>query len=212
VAKLIWGIPLRIFHWGLVILLGISFYTGYFGEFDSIDTHMLAGYGVLTLLIFRLSFGFIAGGYARFSNFIKGPKATIAYVKAPLETPGHNPLGGLAVLAMLGVLGIQVGTGLFATDDIFVDGPLNHLVSSDTAGLLTQIHEVNQRVLLALITLHLLAIAIHEWRLGHRLLLPMITGKKKLKGDTEVGQHQISLALACLGLGLAVTYILVNKI
>ena len=114
-AKLIWGIPLRIFHWGLVILLGISFYTGYFGEFDSIDTHMLAGYGVLTLLIFRLSFGFIAGGYARFSNFIKGPKATIAYVKAPLETPGHNPLGGFAVLAMLGVLGIQVGTGLFAT-------------------------------------------------------------------------------------------------
>lgn len=210
--KLVWGLPVRIFHWSLVGLIGVSLYTGHFGDFDSIDTHMLAGYGVLVLLIFRFSFGLLAKGSARFSQFVKGPKTITAYIKSPEKTTGHNPLGALGVLALLFSLSVQVGTGLFATDDIFVDGPLNHLVSGDTAGLLTSIHGINQRVLMGLISLHLIAVLIHEGRLGHRILWPMVTGKKWLGDETDADRHQLGLALACLSLGVALTYILVNKI
>jgi cytochrome b len=212
VSKLVWGLPIRIFHWSLVGLICVSLYTGHFGEYDSIDTHMFAGYGVLALLLFRFSFGLFAKGYARFGQFVRGPKVIAAYVKSPEKTTGHNPLGALGVLALLFSLSVQVGTGLFATDDIFFDGPLNHLVSGDTAGVLTGIHGINQRVLMGLISLHLIAILIHEWRLGHRIVWPMVMGKKSLGNETDADRHQFGLALTCLGIGLALTYILVNKI
>lgn len=211
-AKLIWGLPVRLFHWGIVALLCVSFYTGEFGDFDSIDTHMRAGYGLLTLLLFRLGFGFFGQGYTRFSQFIRGPKATLGYLKMPIETAGHNPLGALGIVAMLICLTVQVTTGLFATDDIFVEGPLNHLVSSDTAGLLTSIHAINKWVLLGLIAAHLVAIVFHEWRLGHRLILPMITGKKQVGEEVEADRHQLGRASVCLGIAGALAYYLVNEV
>lgn len=211
-AKLVWGLPIRLFHWSLVILLCVSFYTGEFGDFDSIDIHMWAGYGLLTLLMFRLGFGFLAQGYARFSQFVRGPRATLDYLKAPTETAGHNPMGALGIVVMLISLTLQVGTGLFATDDIFVEGPLNHLVSSSTAGLLTSIHAINKWVLLGLIATHLLAILVHEWRLGHRLVLPMITGKKQVSDEVEPDRHQFGRASVCLGIAGALAYYLVNEV
>jgi cytochrome b len=210
--KLIWGLPIRLFHWSLVILLGISFYTGMFGEFDSIDTHMLSGYGVLALLIFRLSFGFTAKGYERFSQFVRGPRAVSAYLHSPQATPGHNPLGAISVIALLLALMVQVGTGLFATDDIFVEGPLYHLVSSDTASTLSSIHGINRWVILGLIALHITAVLTHEFKLGHKLIASMITGKKLVGSETTEGKHQFGAACVCLLLGLAATYLIVNKI
>ncbi|MFT4797201.1 MAG: cytochrome b [Candidatus Azotimanducaceae bacterium] len=210
--KLIWGIPIRLFHWSLVILLGISLYTGQFGDFDSIDTHMLSGYGVLALLIFRVSFGFIAKGYERFSQFVRGPRAVKAYIKSPQATPGHNPLGAISVIALLLALVVQVGTGLFATDDIFVEGPLYHLVSSDTASTLTSIHSINRWIVLGLIAIHLTAVFVHEFALGHKLITPMITGTKLLGAEIAAGKHQFQTAFACLLLGLGLTYLIVNEI
>jgi len=210
--KLIWGLPIRLFHWSLVILLGISFYTGQFGEFDSIDTHMLSGYGVLALLLFRISFGFIAKGYARFSQFVRGPSAIKAYISSPRATPGHNPLGALSVVAILLALAVQVGTGLFATDDIFVEGPLFYLVSSSTASTLTWIHGINRWIVLGLIAIHLTAVFVHEFKWDHKLIAPMITGKKLLSSETAEGNHQFGIAFVCLMFGLGMAYLIVNEI
>lgn len=220
--QLVWGIPTRVFHWGLVGLVGVSYYTGKFGDFDSIDNHMLAGYGIIGLVIFRVLYGVIGRGHVRFANFVRGPSAIIAYIKNPSDTPGHNPLGALGVLALILSLGVQAGTGLFTTDEIFVEGPLFHLVSQDTSSLLSQIHGINQWVLLGLIGLHVTAIVVHELLLGHRLLLPMITGNRKEvdRSDSNASaseqspeqSHQLVLAIVCGVIAAAVTWYVVNEL
>ena len=211
-SKLVWGIPIRLFHWILLGLVGVSFYTGKFGDFDSIDNHMLAGYGIIALILFRLMYGVIGKGHIRFTEFIKGPTSIIAYVKSPKPTAGHNPLGALGIIALLLSLSVQVGTGLFTTDEIFVDGPLYHLVSSEISGLLSQIHSINQWVLLGLIGLHVSAVIFHELFLKERILLPMIHGKKKLEADAEDQSHQFLLALVCITIAAGVTWYLVNEL
>jgi cytochrome b len=212
--KLVWGLPVRIFHWGLLGMIGVSYYTGKFGDFDSIDNHMLAGYGIIGLVLFRILFGLLGQGHVRFSNFIRGPGAVAAYVKAPAETAGHNPLGALGVIALLLSLAVQTGTGLFTTDEIFVEGPLYHLVSTEVASVCTQVHEINQWVLLALIVIHVCAVIFHEVKLGHRILWPMITGKKT--GDAVANEpeqsHQIILAVVCSIVAAAATWYVVNEI
>ena len=125
---------------------------------------------------------------------------------------GHNPLGAVGIIALLLSVTVQFSSGLFVSDDIFVDGPLHHLVSDETSGLLRQVHAVNKWLLLALIAMHLIAITVHEWRLGHRLLLPMLSGKKKVAPEVEADQHQFGRALICLGVAGIAAYLIVNKI
>ena len=215
-SKLVWGIPVRLFHWGLVGLIGVSYYTGKFGDFDSIDNHMLAGYGVIGFVLFRLLFGLIGSGHVRFTNFIKGPKAILNYIKNPRPEPGHNPLGALGVVALILSLGVQAGTGLFTTDEIFVEGPLYHLVSQDASSLMSQIHGINQWILLGLIGMHISAIAIHELFMGHRILWPMIIGKAKSEDSQDPSSqeqsHQIVLAIVCALIAGGVTWYMVTQL
>lgn len=210
--KLVWGLPIRLFHWILLGLVGVSFYTGKFGDFDSIDNHMLAGYGIIALVLFRIMYGLFGRGHIRFTEFIKGPRNIIAYIKSPQPTVGHNPLGALGIIALLLSLSVQVGTGLFTTDEIFVDGPLYHLVSSEVSGVLSQIHSINQWVLLGLIGLHISAVAFHELWLKERILLPMIHGKKQLGEESQDQSHQFLLALICIVIAAGVTWYLVNEV
>lgn len=210
--KLVWGIPVRLFHWALLGLICVSFYTGKFGEFDSIDNHMLAGYGVIALVMFRLMYGFIGKGHIRFTSFIKGPKTIIGYLKNPEPTPGHNPLGALGIIALLLSLAVQAGTGLFTTDEIFIEGPLYHLVSSDTASTLSKIHSINQWILLGLIGVHITAIAVHELWLKESILGAMIHGKKELDAKEPEQSHQFVLALICIAIAGGSTWYLVTQV
>ena len=175
---MIWDIPTRAFHWFLVVTVGICLYTGFFGDFDAIDYHMLSGYGVLTLLLFRLAWGLTSKGNARFSTFTPSPGVLAAYVKGT-HTPSHdshNPLGAISVFAMLILLLLQAGTGLFANDDIFTEGPLTHLVSYETSLQLTSIHSINRWLLVGLVALHMAAILFYDLFKKQRLLITMISG------------------------------------
>lgn len=181
----IWDIPTRLFHWTLVLLLGVSFYTGLNGGIAEMDYHMLSGYAVLAILCFRIGWGFIGGKYARFTQFVKGPRAVYTSICQLFDRdtpgyPGHNPLGALSILAMLVILLVQAITGLFANDDILLEGPLVHMVSYETSRELTGIHKLNKWLIGGLIALHLAAIVFHRIVKGERLVLPMINGIKKL--------------------------------
>ena len=128
----IWDLPTRLFHWLLVALIAFSWWSAEYGE---TDLHIWSGTAVLSLLIFRVLWGLFGSSTARFSSFLRGPKAVIGYVKgaADWNRAGHSPLGGLSVLALLGLTGIQVVLGLFAADeDGFYEGPLAHFVSLDS--------------------------------------------------------------------------------
>ena len=176
----VWDFPTRAFHWALVILIGWEWASSHLGG-NWMTYHMWGGYLVLCLVLFRVLWGFIGSTTARFSTFLCSPRRTWQYLKALASGShnsgyGHNPLGGWAVTAFLISLSIQVGTGLFATDDILTAGPLNPLVPNRTADFLTQAHKLNFDVLLGLVVVHVVAVALHRIIGGHDLVRPMITG------------------------------------
>lgn len=200
----VWDLPTRLFHWLIVLLIGFSWWSA---ETGHMDWHYRSGLAALVMLLFRLLWGMVGGSTARFSNFLRSPASVIAYLRRPKESihaPGHNPLGGYSVIAMLLTLVVQVGTGLLAVDiDGIESGPLSYLVSFDQGRAAAGVHEIAFAALQTLIVLHLLAIAWYRIR-GRRLIMPMLTGRDTQlpAGSTEVTGGGAVRALAVLAIAL----------
>lgn len=205
----VWDLPTRLFHWALVALLVFSFVTGQMGR---LEWHMVSGKLILALLLFRVIWGFVGGEHARFASFLRGPGETIGYLVATLRGAtrrylGHNPAGGWSAVAMLAVATVQGLSGLFATDDIYTDGPLKYLVSDATSARLTTIHKYAVDVLLALVALHVLAIGYYLVVKKDNLAGAMVTGSKSVGSSEAAGPAREAspwTALAVLAVSLAV--------
>lgn len=183
----IWDLPTRLFHWILVVLIFAAWFSAWR---DWMQVHVICGLTVLTLLLYRLIWGFVGSDTARFSHFLRSPAAALRHLRhvlrrEPDTETGHNAAGGWMVMLMLGLLGVQVGTGLCSNDDIMVEGPLAEFVGKDRSDWLTHIHHVNFTLIEVAIAMHVLAIISYRVLKGHNLLLPMITGKKRLPGATR---------------------------
>ncbi len=177
----VWDLPTRLFHWTLVGLMIVQWWTA--ENSGTMDYHVWGGYAVLALVLFRLIWGFVGSETARFGDFVRGPGAALAYVRALLrgETPlylGHNPMGGWSIVLMLVLLLVQTGTGLFANDDILIEGPLYAWVSKDTSDWLTSIHRFNFNLLLAMIAIHVAAALFYLLVKRENLIHPMLSGHK----------------------------------
>jgi cytochrome b len=175
----VWDLPVRLFHWSIVAFLGLSWWSAEYA-FDRV--HFWSGHALLFGLVFRILWGFAGSSTARFATFVRGPAAVFAYLRGgPHGRPGHSPVGALSVLAMLLALIVQIATGLVQIDDEdFIEGPLSGLVGFDTAVLAHEAHEASFNVLLALIALHLLAIAYYQLIRRRSLVRPMVTGRAAL--------------------------------
>jgi cytochrome b len=199
----LWDGPVRLVHWALVALIAFAWWAAE----DHLNWHRWSGYAVIGLVLFRIYWGFAGAGAAKFSSFVRGPKATLAYLKTlgertPSETPGHNPLGALSVLALLAIVVMQVGTGLFAVDiDAFEGGPLSDRVSFETGRELAELHELTFRVLQGLVVLHLAAIAFYYLWKRTNLIRPMLTGWRNFHSDP--GHARAPLWRLVLGVVLA---------
>lgn len=200
----VWDIPTRLFHWLLVGLVIGSFITGKIG-ISAMQYHEWSGVAILVLLVFRLMWGVFGGRQTRFSAFVKGPAEVMRYASTLFSKEskpyiGHNPLGGWSVMAMLTSLFVQAGTGLFANDDILTEGPLYYLVSKKTSDWLTDVHQLNQKILLFLVTIHVAAILFHLIVKRENLIKPMITGKKiwEQEVDSSWGSPTLALVLAAV--------------
>lgn len=148
--------------------------------------HFRCGYLILSLLLFRVVWGFVGSTYSRFAYFPPNPAAAWRYLRGQHSPqPGHSPLGALSVYALLLALLLQVVTGLFANDAIMWDGPLRHWVSDDLSDQLTQWHKLNRFVLLGLIGLHISAIAYYSWVKKRRLVAAMIHGHQDIDDATS---------------------------
>jgi cytochrome b len=203
----IWDLPLRVFHWLLVLAVLFSFITVKIGG-NAMEWHARLGYFVLALLLFRLIWGFVGSHYARFSNFIKGPRSLIDYLKNPQQTPGHSPLGALSVVVLLSLFGFQVIAGLFASDEIAFDGPLVKYVSSAWVELMTSLHRLNEPVLLTLVLVHIGAIVYYKKIKRHDLIQPMITGDKNWAEKIPVARDDLSLRWMAAGIFGGITAVL----
>ncbi len=176
---LLWDLPLRVFHWSLVAAVTVAVVTGELGG-AWMPWHGRAGLVIVGLLVFRLAWGLVGSATSRFTQFAPRPSAVLAYLRGRWRGVGHNPLGALAVFALLGLLALQVATGLFGNDDIAFAGPLNHFVDDTLGSRLTGVHRLLAYGLFALLALHLLAIAFHVVVKRHRLIRPMVTGRQRL--------------------------------
>ena len=178
----VWDLPVRIFHWTLVLAVAAAFVTNKLGV-KFFKYHVWAGYAVIVLVGFRLIWGFVGTRHALFRNFVRAPSETLAYardLRAGKEKPyaGHNPLGALMVLALLGALGLQAIFGLFGNDEIFNAGPFAGAVSKTLSLTLTSIHRQLFYWLAGGVALHVLAVAAHKIFRNENLARAMITGRK----------------------------------
>jgi cytochrome b len=203
----IWDLPTRVFHWLLVLCVVGLVVSGQIGGL-AMQWHFRLGYVVLSLLLFRLVWGFVGGRWSRFVVFVRSPGAVLRYLRGEV-TPdmevGHNPLGAWSVLSLLAVALVQVSTGLFSDDEIFNSGPLAHWLSSDWVSLSTRVHtEVNKLVLIALVLLHLAAIVYYRVAKRRDLVRPMLSGDKDLASTTVPAQDTAGSRLFALCLFLAI--------
>lgn len=203
--RLVWDLPLRLFHWGIVVCVAGAWTTAELGV-EWFGWHKRFGYTVVVLVAFRIAWGFVGPEHARFASFVRGPRAVLDYLRGlasrePVHTLGHSPLGALAVIAMLLALAVQGLTGLFANDEIFNSGPLYGYVTRELSDRLTGLHHANFDVLLALIALHVAAIAFYALWKRVDLVRPMITGRKPETGlppGTGIASQRLWLAAALL--------------
>ena len=180
----IWDAPTRLFHWTIVALVALQWWTA---EEEEIDLHVTLGLVTLGLLVFRLIWGLVGSSTARFASFVKGPRAIFDYLRGRAgHVLGHNPLGALSVICLLGGLAVQVGLGLFASDeDGLFGGPFAHLIDPDLSEEIAELHEDLFDVLLVLIGLHVAAILYYALVKRDNLVGPMITGRRDVPEGVE---------------------------
>ena len=215
---LVWDAAVRVFHWLLVALIAFMWWSGS-QKGAWMTWHFYSGYAILTLLIFRIIWGFVGGTHARFADFLYGPRAIFGYLKTlPSRTAakfaGHNPVGGWSVMLMLLCLAVQVGTGLFASnDDTGFEGPLVKLVSGATSGFLTGIHRISIYVLLSVVAVHISAVLYYLVYKKENLIGPMFTGRKHLPETLAGAARRVGgsgAALVVLAVAVAVVYFVVR--
>lgn len=198
----VWDLPVRLVHWLLAGLIAFSWWSVHN---QHTSWHVWSGCAILTLLIFRLLWGVVGSSTARFSNFVRGPRSVMNYLRGGWSGIGHNPLGALSVVALLSALTVQVGLGLVAQDpDGIYTGPLYKLVSSDTSDEARDLHQLWFNVILGLVALHIAAIFYYRLR-GRRLTWRMITGRDRVDPGTEAlrpGEWWLALLMLAISIGI----------
>jgi cytochrome b len=204
----VWDLPTRVFHWVLAGCVVGSVVSAKIGG-NAMVWHMRLGYVVFTLLAFRLVWGLIGGRWSRFASFIYSPAAVLRYLRGASgrhehHDVGHSPLGAFSVFALLGLLAVQVATGLVADDEIATTGPLIGFVSGATSSLATAWHKAwGQWLIISLVVLHIAAITYYLVRRKRNLLHPMIVGDKPLPpGVPASADRAATRGLAALTLTL----------
>lgn len=208
----IWDLPTRIFHILLALCIVGLIATGEIGG-NAMQLHFWLGYSVLSLILFRLIWGFVGGHWSRFIHFVPTPTKLMFYVqtlraKQAPHHAGHNPLGALSVLAMLCILLIQVLSGFMSDDEISNSGPWTALIPADWIELATEYHsEVGKVILILLVALHIGAVLYYKRIKGDDLITPMLTGDKILRASTHDSRDTLTSRFFALSIFACCVYI-----
>ncbi len=210
---LVWDIPTRFFHWLLVASLLAQYATAEWFE-NAIQWHFYIGYFTLFLVVFRVLWGLVGTHYARFNSFVTGPRDVVNYImtlfdKHSASSVGHNPLGGWFVIVMLVLVAVQAVSGLFMTDDIFLDGPYRQLADKETLALMNTLHHLAFDILLYVIALHIAAVIFYGVYKKQKLVPAMVHGKKESK-TAGISDSRLVIALLVALLAAAIVYVAID--
>lgn len=211
---LVWDLPVRIFHWSLVVAIIAAFVTNKLGV-AYFKYHVWCGYTVLVLIAFRIVWGFIGTRHARFWNFVRGPRAIWHYLLGgemrggemrghQRHFAGHNPLGALMVVTLLIGLLVQAITGLFGNDEIFNVGPLYGYVSNELSLRLTSLHRQLFYWIAGAIALHIIAIIVYRVAKQEKLIEAMLTGRKQTVAQDDAIETSQTLLAAIIVIAFSI--------
>lgn len=166
----IWDPFVRMFHWALVILVGVALVSG--DEFERL--HIAVGYGIIGLIAARFIWGFLGPRHARFSDFLRPPREALGYLAdvvrfRPRRYLGHNPIGGLMIIALLVLLAGLSATGYMMTTDAFWG-----------AKWVEEVHEALASTLIGMIAVHVLGVITTSLMHRENLVKAMVTGWKRV--------------------------------
>lgn len=188
----VWDLPVRLMHWGLVIALGVCWWSGVNNQ---LEYHIYSGYAALWIILMRVYWGIVGSDTARFVNFVRGPGAVLEYARKlhlrhASHSHGHNPLGAISVVLLLALSLVVVCLGLFAVDvDGLYSGPMSAYVSFKQGRHLAHLHYRWFTYLEWLVGLHLLAVAFYFGYKRENLIGAMITGKRRGTAGAPQLQH-----------------------
>jgi cytochrome b len=171
----VWDLPTRLFHWSLVASFAIAFVTA---ESEKLrDIHVIAGYTLAGLLVFRLLWGFVGGGYSRFAEFLPTPQKLIDYLKSlmngePQHYVGHNPAGAVAIFLLLGFGAAASVSGWAVYENV-------------GGHFMEELHEGASNGMMAIVVIHIAGVIVSSWLHQENLILAMITGWKKLRNPAH---------------------------
>lgn len=187
---LIWDLPIRFFHWFLVIgFFSASIIALGFGDDNqNFAYHAIIGLILFFMVILRILYGFLGTTYARFKSFLFHPKELFGYLKSALlrnDIPylGHNPGSAYAIFFMLaliigiGITGIQLGLG---------------------NENLKELHEIFVYVMLGIVSLHIIGVTFHVFRHRENIIASMIHGKKISNSQAGIGSSRIVILIIFL--------------
>ncbi len=210
-TRKVWDLPVRIFHWALVMCI-IGANVSYQAGIEYFKYHLWSGYTVVILVSFRILWGLVGTYHARFWNFIRGPIPTLRYGFDLLRGKdahyaGHNPLGAIMVVVLLLGLLTQGITGLFGNDEILNFGPLYGYISNELSLQLTSLHRNLFYWIMGAVVLHIVAVVAHRVFKGENLVHAMFTGRKPadaVKPEEEIKSSRLWLALVVLAIVIGV--------
>lgn len=168
-TAVVWDRFVRFFHWALVSLFAVAYFTG--GEAE--DVHIVNGYALASLLAVRVLWGFFGPRTARFSSFVRSPAETLAYVRDAVRLRarrflGHNPAGAAMILALLLALAGTVTTGIMMTTDAWWGSEW-----------VEEVHEFLANATVGLIILHVAGVLVASFQHRENLIAAMVTGRKR---------------------------------
>ena len=212
---MVWDLPTRLFHWGFAISIIGAFFSG---ERGALWAHELFGLAAFGLIIFRVIWGFIGFETARFNHFVPSPQNLLSYLKiwrvrhTHLPIIGHNPLGGLAVIALLCVMAVMAVTGLWTGDDILYEAPLTLAgIAPEWATPMGAWHDRLHFLVPLLVIIHLLAIVAHRLWLGEKLVTRMLTGGNAPNSPSGAQTARgLALLVFCVGCSLSLSLLTPN--
>jgi cytochrome b len=166
---LVWDLPTRVFHWSLASSFAVAFLTAESERWR--DIHVVAGYVLLGLVAFRLVWGLIGSRYARFSEFVQGPRHVALYLKSvmrgrPTHHAGHNPAGGVAIITLIGLGVLSGASGWLLYEEVGGD-------------LMEEVHEIVSYAMLVVVFMHIAGVLIASRLHRENLVWAMVTGMKQ---------------------------------
>ena len=184
----VWDWPVRVFHWTLAASVIGAYVTGESEDFERL--HHTLGWVAAGLIAFRVVWGLVGTRYARFSEFIRGPAQVWAYIKSlrsgqPQHFVGHNPVGAVAVILLMGLTALSIYTGWLA-------------LAEDAAEWLEEAHEIAANTLITVVLVHVIGVLWSSRTHEENLLKAMLTGRKTALIEAGIHRNWGVLGLAML--------------